>query len=193
MDFGDAIAELRVSPRQRSFREGRAHSLFNPQDWAYVSSTADSTDRYCTPLAKVAEKWARSSLGQLLPAARMDAVLSSHIIRLILQLGHLREERLHLLLFDETGAQICERVIASCSESHIVGRFRPIVAWALAKGAHGLLLAHNHPSGDASPSPIDIEFTHNIGWLCKPLEINLLDHVIIAGQSALSMRLAGFL
>lgn len=193
MDFGNAIAELRVSPRQRSFRESRAHSLFNPQDWAHVSGTADPTSRDGTSLAKIAKRRAGSCLGELIPTTCMDAGLSSYVIRLILQLGHLREERLHLLLFDGTGAQICERVIASCSESHIVGRFRPIVAWALAQGAHGLLLAHNHPSGDANPSPIDIEFTRNIGWLCKPLEIALLDHVIVAGQSALSMRMAGLL
>lgn len=193
MGIGNAIAELHVAPRTRSFNEGRAVGLFGSQDRTDLSGIARTVDRNCASLLEVAQKWAGSRLGQFIPDASLDAVLSSHVIRLILQLGHLREERLHLLLFDEAGAQICERVIASCSESHIAGRFRPIMTWALSQGARGLLLAHNHPSGDARPSSIDIEFTRNIRWLCKPLEIDLLDHVIVAGHSALSMRQAGYL
>jgi DNA repair protein RadC len=193
MDIGNAIAELHVAPRKGSLSESGTTGLFNPQDWADLSRTNHLNHRNGTALAQVTQKWAGSSLGQFIPTASLDAVLSSHIVRLILQLGYLREERLHLLLFDGTGAKICERVIASCSESHIVGRFRPIMTWALSRGGRGLLLAHNHPSGDASPSSIDIEFTHNISWLCKPLEIDVLDHVIVAGHSALSMRQAGYL
>lgn len=45
-------------------------------------------------------------------------------------------------------------------------------------GAHNFILAHNHPSGDTSPSQEDIDITYNIKKAGKLLDINLLDHLI---------------
>lgn len=193
MDFGNATAELRISYHQGSLRESRTFGLLSPEDRADLSSACHPDYRNSSPLAEAAQARARRELDRFVPAARMDAPFAAHVARLILQLGQLPDERLHLLLFDQGGKKICERAITCGFETKVVGRFRPIVAWALDRGARGLLLVHNHPSGNPQPSASDVEFTRNIAWLCKPLEIDLLDHVIVAGRSALSMRKAGYL
>jgi DNA repair protein RadC len=57
-----------------------------------------------------------------------------------------------------------------------------IIAVALKSAATGIILAHNHPSGNLQPSEADIEITKKIQSACKFLDINLLDHIIIAPQ-----------
>lgn len=193
MDICNAVAELRITSRPGDFRESRTAGLCGTENWTNFYSSDHTPFGYASALAEAAEVRAGSELDRLVSAARMDAAVAAHVARLILHLGQLREERLHLLLFDQSGKKICERAIACGSKSQIVGRFRPIVSWALQRSARGLLLAHNHPSGNSQPSASDVDFTRNIAWLCKPLEIDLLDHVVVAGRSALSMRQAGYL
>jgi DNA repair protein RadC len=193
MDISNAAAELHISSRKGSFRESRTAGICGPKNWANFLSSYHSSFGNASALAEAAEVRAGSELDRLVSAARMDAAIAAHVARLISQLGQLREERLHLLLFDQSGRKICERAVTCGLESQVVGRFRPIVSWALQRGARGLLLAHNHPSGNTQPSVSDVDFTRNIAWLCKPLEIDLLDHVVVAGRSALSMRQAGYL
>ena len=55
-------------------------------------------------------------------------------------------------------------------------------------GAKGYYLLHNHPSGDPTPSPADIEMTRTIDHIAKSLGIVLHDHLIIARNGHLSLR-----
>ena len=57
--------------------------------------------------------------------------------------------------------------------------FRP----AVAVGAYGVLLMHNHPSGDPSPSDADTRMTRRLAEGAQILQIGLLDHVIVGAQS----------
>ena len=52
-------------------------------------------------------------------------------------------------------------------------------------------MVHNHPSGDPSPSPQDIQVTRTIGSGAEMLDIELLDHIVIGGQSYVSMKEKG--
>ena len=54
-----------------------------------------------------------------------------------------------------------------------------IIAVALKSAATGIILAHNHPSGNLQPSAADIEITQKIQSACKFLDIKLLDHIIV--------------
>lgn len=60
---------------------------------------------------------------------------------------------------------------------------RLILAVALKSGATGIILAHNHPSGNMQASAPDLEITKKIESACKFLDIKLLDHIIIAPES----------
>lgn len=59
--------------------------------------------------------------------------------------------------------------------------------------ATGLILAHNHPSGEARPSIEDINATRRISAALGVIDVTLLDHFIVAGQDQWSARAAGYL
>lgn len=63
---------------------------------------------------------------------------------------------------------------------------------AITAGASALILAHNHPSGDPTPSPEDLELTRRLVEAGKLLGIPVLDHLIIAGERDLSLQASGF-
>lgn len=68
---------------------------------------------------------------------------------------------------------------ASASAFHPRDFLRP----AVRANASGIVLVHNHPSGDSSPSPSDIRITKTLSDACKIFEIRLLDHVIIGRRN----------
>lgn len=73
------------------------------------------------------------------------------------------------------------------ANSSIVGT-REIFREAVREGAVGVIVAHNHPSGDPEPSPEDIEVTQKIKEAGKLLDIPLLDHVIIGEKRWVSLQ-----
>ncbi len=92
-------------------------------------------------------------------------------------------EEMKMLLLDR-----CNKVlgIVSLSKGGTTGTFIDIklmMQYALKANAHGIILAHNHPSGNLNPSESDIEITDRIQKACKTLEIHLLDHLIISSEA----------
>lgn len=69
---------------------------------------------------------------------------------------------------------------------------RALVKDALQKNASCIVLAHNHPSGLASPSQSDIHTTFSLRDMLEPLDITLLDHIVFSNDSYLSMRECGY-
>lgn len=65
---------------------------------------------------------------------------------------------------------------------------REVVRRALEVGAAACILSHNHPSGTAEPSAPDIAMTRNLSATLSLVEVNVLDHIITAGATAVSMR-----
>jgi len=70
---------------------------------------------------------------------------------------------------------------------------RSIVEEALMLGSHGLLIAHNHPSGDPTPSRADIAATRVLAGVAGPLGIRFYDHLIFGGKGWLSLMAQGLL
>ena len=70
---------------------------------------------------------------------------------------------------------------------------REVIRRAIDLGSAALILVHNHPSGDPSPSRQDIDVTRQIIDAGKRLNISVHDHVIIAGQGHVSLRAKGLL
>ena len=65
---------------------------------------------------------------------------------------------------------------------------REIFTAAVKRGAAGLVVAHNHPSGDPQPSEADIEATRRLAQAAAVLDIRLHDHLIFAGGECRSFR-----
>lgn len=76
---------------------------------------------------------------------------------------------------------------------HVALPLRTIVSAALAIGAHHIVIAHNHPSGDPRPSAQDIAATRLLCRTLRPLGIDVTDHLIWTEQTQFSFRANGLL
>lgn len=70
---------------------------------------------------------------------------------------------------------------------------RSIIADAAAHGSAGLVLAHNHPSGDSTPSVEDCRATRRLASAAEALDCAIIDHLVFAGTQCTSFRRAGLL
>ena len=70
---------------------------------------------------------------------------------------------------------------------------REIVADAARHGSKGLVLAHNHPSGDPAPSATDKRITRRLALVGEAMDVAILDHIVMAGSQYRSMRQLGLL
>lgn len=70
---------------------------------------------------------------------------------------------------------------------------RTILADAVRHGSAGIVLAHNHPSGDARPSEADCRATRRLATAAEALDCTILDHLIFAGPDCTSLRRLGYL
>ena len=70
---------------------------------------------------------------------------------------------------------------------------RTIIADAAEHGSAGIVLAHNHPSGDPTPSDSDCRVTRRLASAAEALDCALLDHLVFAGSECTSFRRAGLL
>lgn len=70
---------------------------------------------------------------------------------------------------------------------------RQIVVDAARLGSAGVVLAHNHPSGDCQPSDSDYRATRRLARAGKAIDLAILDHLIFAGRDCSSMRRMGLL
>jgi DNA repair protein RadC len=69
---------------------------------------------------------------------------------------------------------------------------REVFRLAIVAAAHAILIAHNHPSGDPTPSEADIRVTRDLIRAGQLLKIEVLDHVIVGGQKHCSLRELGY-
>lgn len=70
---------------------------------------------------------------------------------------------------------------------------RVIVADAARHGSKGLILAHNHPSGDCAPSAADKRITRRLAMVGEAMDLAVLDHLVMTGTECRSMRQMGLL
>jgi DNA repair protein RadC len=70
---------------------------------------------------------------------------------------------------------------------------RAIIVDAARHGSAGILLAHNHPSGDVRPSKSDLRATRRLATAAEALDCRVLDHLVFAGAECASLRSLGYL
>lgn len=70
---------------------------------------------------------------------------------------------------------------------------REIILDAAEHGSAGIILAHNHPSGDARPSDSDLRATSRLATAAEALDCTVIDHLVFAGRECASMRQLGYL
>ncbi len=109
------------------------------------------------------------------------------------RLGHLQDEELHALFVDRARRPLRYVPLTRGSDRFTVVDPRQIFRQGLLVHAAGVLLAHNHPSGELTPSHQDRAVTRRVHQAGTLLGIPLLDHLVIAGQEHRSMARLGLL
>jgi DNA repair protein RadC len=104
----------------------------------------------------------------------------------------LREE-FRVLFLDRKNILIADEVQSAGTIDHTPVYPREIVKRALDLGASAMILVHNHPSGDPTPSRADIEMTREIQAAAKPLHIAVHDHLIVGRSGHASFKSLGLL
>ena len=107
---------------------------------------------------------------------------------LIVAMARLPVEEVRVLFLDSKNRLISDEVVSRGSISEAPIYPREILKRALALDASALILAHNHPSGDPSPSDGDIEATSRLLKAAKELGLSVHDHIIVGSEGWISLR-----
>jgi len=134
----------------------------------FIKLLAATSRRYAMSESKIGEQYDTiDKVGKFLTTLFMGAT----------------KEKVYLLTFNGKNEMtscnlICEGTVTSSAFS-----LKSVIGIALNEDAAGIVIAHNHPTGLAVPSGADIEFTSQLRYICQEVGINLLEHIIVAGNS----------
>ena len=137
-----------------------------------------------------------SALRLLAEEAREQPILNNGdrlLAYLTAALAHEPVEQFRVLFLDSRNRLLADEAQARGTVNHTPVYPREVVKRALELGATALILVHNHPSGDPTPSSADIGMTAEIGRAATTLGIVLHDHLIIGNGRHLSFRREGLL
>jgi len=110
---------------------------------------------------------------------------------LMLEMSHLDQEHLRTVLLDtKNRVQVITTVYIGSLNASLI-RIGEIFKEALKRNSAALIVVHNHPSGDPTPSPEDVLVTREIIAAGKLLDIDVLDHLVIGQGRFVSMRERG--
>ena len=102
-------------------------------------------------------------------------------------------EQFRILFLDRKNALIAEEVHQRGTVDHTPVYAREVVKRALELGASALILVHNHPSGDPTPSRADITMTREVVAAAKALNIDVHDHLVVGRGGHASFKALGLL
>jgi DNA repair protein RadC len=108
--------------------------------------------------------------------------------RLLPDMARLEREELRVLLLNAKNSVLRQSTVYVGNVSAALVRVAELFRDAVRTHAAGLVVVHNHPSGDPEPSPDDLHLTAEAIAAGRLLDIPLLDHVILAGDGYVSLR-----
>lgn len=137
----------------------------------------------------LAHRMARARVMQRHVISSWDAVLDyCHTV-----MAHRDTEQFRVLYLDRKNILIADEAQGEGTVDHVPVYPREVVKRALELNASALILVHNHPSGDPTPSEADIEMTTQIQQAAHALGIDLHDHLVIGRSRELSFRSEGLI
>lgn len=108
-------------------------------------------------------------------------------------MGHREIEHFRVLYLDVKNGVIADEELGRGTVNHVPAYPREIVKRALERSASGVILIHNHPTGDPTPSEGDLAMTDQIRSALATVDIRLIDHIIVGKGRELSFRASGLL
>ncbi|WP_324262793.1 DNA repair protein RadC [Altererythrobacter sp. H2] len=140
-------------------------------------------------VALAARRMARSEVRQEPVLGSWQALLDY----LTIDMAHLTVERVRVLYLDSRNRLMLDDHVCDGSIDEAAIHPREVIRKALDIGSSALILVHNHPSGDPSPSRADIQITKRIAEAGRLLGIVVHDHVIVGREGHTSLRAKGLL
>tara|TARA_R100000322_G_scaffold94439_5_gene58960 strand:+ start:3583 stop:4335 length:753 start_codon:yes stop_codon:yes gene_type:complete len=171
--FGDFNGVLSASPARLKELHGVGDAVI--QELKIVEAAAHRLSR-----ARVMGRQVVSSWQQLLDYCHTT-------------MSHRETEQFRILYLDRKNTLIADEAVAEGTIGHVPVYPREVVKRALELGASALILVHNHPSGDPTPSQDDIQMTERVRSAAEALEISLHDHIVIGKSREVSFRSDGYL
>ena len=106
-------------------------------------------------------------------------------------LAYTEVEHLHALFLTDDRRLLWDEVLSRGTVNTAPVHPREIASRALRLGSAGIVLVHNHPTGDPEPSQADISMTLQIDQACRAVGVQVLDHVVVAESGHVSLAEAG--
>ena len=126
---------------------------------------------------------------------KQDSILSPEdcVSFLAADMKHLTQEHFIVLFLDTKNYIIGRKTIFIGSLNKAIVHPREVFKEAIKRSSASVICAHNHPSGDATPSQQDIQLTHRLYEAGELIGIRLLDHLIIGDNQFTSLKEKGYL
>lgn len=136
-----------------------------------------------------AKRTAKTLLGKRVTLSSWSAVID--YVRSAMAFADREEFR--ILFLDKRNGVLADEVQGRGTVDHTPVYPREVIKRSLELSASALVLVHNHPSGDLTPSNADIQMTRTIEEIAKPLGITLHDHIIVSREGHASFRSLGLI
>ena len=109
------------------------------------------------------------------------------------EMSQLAQEQLRVLLLNTRNEVVGQRVVYQGNVSSAIVRPAEVLRPAVLESVPSIIVSHNHPSSDPSPSPEDVAVTKDLLKAAKLLGIDLLDHIVIGGKRFVSLKERGLM
>ena len=129
------------------------------------------------------------------PTGDLPAINCPDDVRRLLgpEMAPLAQEQLRVLLLNTKNQVLGQRVVYQGNVSSAIVRAAEVFRPAVIEAVPGIIVSHNHPSQDPTPSPEDAALTRELVQAGKLLDIELLDHVVIGGERFVSLKERGLM
>lgn len=145
--------------------------------------------------AKVAQVVAAVELGRRVMRSsqgeRPVIQTAAQAAELVMDMRSLMQEQIRVILLDTNSQLIAVSTVYIGTVNAAILRVSEVYREAITRNAPAMILVHNHPSGDPSPSPEDIQLTRRLIQAGEMLDISLLDHLIIGENEWRSLKEMG--
>lgn len=108
-------------------------------------------------------------------------------------MAHEQKEHFRILFLNKKNELIADEIQQTGTVDHTPAYPREIMKRALELGATAIILCHNHPSGDATPSEADIDMTHAVMAAGEPFKIVVHDHLVVSRNGTKSFKTMGLI
>lgn len=156
-------------------------------DLMRVPGIGDSTATYLSALGRLQKVYARSRWEEkpLLINVEKTGAYCRDLI------GRESVEMFGILCLDTKKRLIKHQILTDGGVDHVAVDVRKIAQIAISTDARYLVLFHNHPSGDATPSYDDIKLTESVNNTLSPLNIEVIEHIVVGGTDYKSLASLG--